>query len=106
VPSRKLGINALSSFTFEVTSLCRLYAQGSRAYALLSDTRPRGGDPRTDWNATMNDLTAVGLFFGCLVATLGLVRVCEWLRPHVPALRGDQATGNSGSSALTEEARQ
>jgi hypothetical protein len=54
----------------------------------------------------MNDLTAVGLFFACLIATLGLVRVCEWLRPHVPALRGEQATGNSGSGALAKEARQ
>gem|GEM_PF-4854610 len=54
----------------------------------------------------MNDLTAVGLFFTCLIATLGFVRVCEWLRPHVPALRGEQATGNSGSGALTKEARQ
>lgn len=54
----------------------------------------------------MNDLTAVGLFFACLIATLGLVRVCEWLGPRAPALRGEQATGNSGSSALTKEARQ
>lgn len=57
----------------------------------------------------MNDLTAVGLFFACLIATFGLVRVCEWLRPptpHVPALRVEQGTGDSGSSALTREARQ
>lgn len=87
-------------------SLCRLYAQGSRAYALLSDTGPHDGDTRSDWNAAMNDLIAVGLFFACLVATLGLVRVCEWLRPHVPAPRGEQASGNSGSIELIKEARQ
>jgi hypothetical protein len=54
----------------------------------------------------MNDLTAIGLFFACLIATFGLVRVCEWLRPQVPAPRGEQATDNSGSSALTKESRQ
>ncbi|MBL8761016.1 MAG: hypothetical protein JNL50_06895 [Phycisphaerae bacterium] len=29
----------------------------------------------------MNDLIPVALFVGCLLATLGLVRVCEWLQP-------------------------
>ncbi|MBY0310704.1 MAG: hypothetical protein K2W85_01400 [Phycisphaerales bacterium] len=59
----------------------------------------------------MNDLTAVGVFFACLIATLGLVRVCDWLRPptppqpHVPAPRGEQATGHSGSSAISKESR-
>jgi hypothetical protein len=89
-----------------MTSLCRLYAHGSRAYALLSDTPPHASDTRTDRNATMNDLTAIGLFFACLIATLGLVRVCEWLQPHLPAPRGEPAAVNSVSSALTEEARQ
>jgi len=86
-------------------SICRLYAQGTIAYALLSDTRSHGGDTPCDWNATMNDLTAVGLFFACLIATIGLVRICEWLRPQVAAPRGEQDTGNSGSTAPTKEAR-
>lgn len=29
----------------------------------------------------MNDLIPMAIFVGCLLATLGLVRVCEWLRP-------------------------
>lgn len=51
----------------------------------------------------MNDLTAVGIFFACLIATLGLVRVCEWLRPPTPR---EQASDRSGVGALTKEARQ
>ena len=54
----------------------------------------------------MNDLTAVGLFVACLIATLGLVQVCAWLQPQVPGLRGEQGAGHAGSSALTKEARQ
>lgn len=29
----------------------------------------------------MNDLIPIAFFVGCLLATLGLVRACEWLRP-------------------------
>ncbi len=29
----------------------------------------------------MNDLAVLGIFFACLVSTLGLVRACEWLAP-------------------------
>lgn len=29
----------------------------------------------------MNDLIPIAFFVGCLLATFGLVRVCEWLRP-------------------------
>ena len=47
----------------------------------------------------MNDLSAIGVFFACLIATLGLVRVCDWLRPH------EQARKDSGAGTLTKEAR-
>lgn len=106
MPTRKPGINATARLGFEVTSLYCLYAQARCAYALLSDSNPHYGDTRIDWNATMNDLTAVGLLLACLIATLGLVRVCDWLRPHAPAPRGEKATGNSGLSDLTKEAHQ
>lgn len=30
----------------------------------------------------MTDLSALGVFLGCLLGTLGLVRACDWLRPR------------------------
>ena len=30
----------------------------------------------------MSDMTAIGCFVGCVAATLGLIRVCEWLLPR------------------------
>jgi hypothetical protein len=47
----------------------------------------------------MNDVTALGIFFACLLATLGLLRVCEALLPR------DKPRA-AGSSALTKEAGQ
>ncbi len=44
----------------------------------------------------MNDLAAISIFLGCFLATLGLVRVCEWLRPREQA-RPDRP------AALTQE---
>lgn len=38
----------------------------------------------------MNDLIPISLFVGCLLATFGLVRACEWLRPVSPSRRLDQ----------------
>lgn len=29
----------------------------------------------------MNDIAVLGIFFACVLSTLGLVRGCEWLRP-------------------------
>lgn len=39
----------------------------------------------------MNDLLSIAFFVGCLLATFGLVRVCEWLRPVGPSQCGEQA---------------
>jgi hypothetical protein len=36
----------------------------------------------------MNDLVAILLFAGSLLATFGLVQLCEWLVPTAPAERG------------------
>ena len=48
----------------------------------------------------MNDITAIGFFLACILATLGLLRVIEWLRPR------EQALGDSGARTLKQEARQ
>lgn len=47
----------------------------------------------------MNDLITLGIFFACLIVTIGLLRVCEWLRPR------EQTRGDSGPGAMTKEAR-
>jgi len=39
----------------------------------------------------MNDLIPIAFFFGCLLATFGLVRVCDWLRPVSHARPADPA---------------
>ncbi|MDX2118292.1 MAG: hypothetical protein SFY96_08940 [Planctomycetota bacterium] len=39
----------------------------------------------------MNDLIPFALFVGCLLATFGLVRVCEWLRPISQTQRGEKS---------------
>lgn len=44
----------------------------------------------------MNDLTAIGIFIACLIATLGLVRACEWLGPRA---QREQAPAGPGSAA-------
>jgi hypothetical protein len=33
------------------------------------------------WKHAMNDLTAIGVFVACVIATCALARLCEWLRP-------------------------
>lgn len=35
----------------------------------------------------MNDLIPIAFFVACLLATFGLVRACEWLRPLVQPQR-------------------
>lgn len=37
----------------------------------------------------MNELIPILIFLACLLATLGLVRACERLRPVSPAPRSD-----------------
>jgi hypothetical protein len=37
----------------------------------------------------MNDLIPIAFFIGCLLATFGLVRVCEWLKPATSVQRSD-----------------
>lgn len=48
----------------------------------------------------MNDLIALSFFVGCLLATLGLVRLCEWLLPH--AARPNDATNREARTSVGE----
>lgn len=48
----------------------------------------------------MNDLTALAVFFACLLATLGLVRACDWLRP--PTSREQTPVDPDGGGSLKE----
>lgn len=50
----------------------------------------------------MNDLIPIAVFVGCLLATLGLVRVCEWLRPASSTPQPDAAVGRGGARASTD----
>lgn len=34
------------------------------------------------WSDAMSDIAVIGWFVGCVAATLGLIRACEWLRPR------------------------
>lgn len=47
----------------------------------------------------MNDLIPIALFIGCLFATFGLLRVCEWLKPATSAQRSDPGGGNEASTS-------
>lgn len=53
----------------------------------------------------MSDLAAIGIFFACLISTLVLVRVCDWLRPRTMATPNEPSTKQSSSSTLNTEAR-
>ncbi len=48
----------------------------------------------------MNDITAIGWFLACLIATYGLLHACEWLRP------ASQAQGGSAAGTVKKETRQ
>lgn len=50
----------------------------------------------------MNDLIPIAFCVGCLLATFGLVRVCEWLRPVSQSQRGEQA-GSRDAAAQHRE---
>lgn len=50
----------------------------------------------------MNDIVPIVLFVGCLLATFGLVHVCEWLRPISQMQRGEQA-GSRDAAAQHRE---
>jgi hypothetical protein len=54
----------------------------------------------------MNDFIPLAFFVGCLLATFGWVRTCEWLRPPEPFAKslasGTRATPAAG---CTEAAR-
>jgi len=41
----------------------------------------------------MSDLIPIAIFVGCMLATFGLLRLCEWLRPPAASTthRADQA---------------
>jgi hypothetical protein len=47
----------------------------------------------------MNDVTALGIFFGCLIATFALLRACDWLLPR------EQPKGDEAHAALGKEPR-
>jgi len=46
----------------------------------------------------MNQLIAIGCVLGCVISTLGLIRVCEWLRPR------DRVRRDAGYLSNPEEA--
>lgn len=48
----------------------------------------------------MNDLTALGLFVACVLATFGLRRGCEWLQPR------EHPRSAASPRGVTKEARQ
>ena len=53
----------------------------------------------------MNDLIPNAFFAGCVLATLGLVRLCEWLRPPpAPAARNSGEGTPRAASVRHEEA--
>lgn len=43
----------------------------------------------------MPDLVPIAIFVGCLLATLGLVRACEWLRPRAGVSEADRAASRT-----------
>jgi hypothetical protein len=54
--------------------------------------------PHPSSGSLMNDLIPIALFVGCLLATLGLVRVCEWLQPpSTPAAAPPRLSDPAGS---------
>ena len=50
----------------------------------------------------MSDLTAILTFLGCLLATLGLVRVCDRLLPGASKAPTHGMTANEHSAQRTE----
>lgn len=53
----------------------------------------------------MNDVIPIAIFIGCLFATFGLARVCEWLRPAAPAQRSAANAGSTLARPHEEAAR-
>ncbi|HLP84945.1 MAG TPA: hypothetical protein VK157_11400 [Phycisphaerales bacterium] len=51
----------------------------------------------------MNDLIPIAFFVGCLLATFGLMRMCEWLRPISQMQRGEQAGSRDPAPLHGEE---
>lgn len=51
----------------------------------------------------MNDLIPFAFFVGCLLATFGLVRVCEWLRPISHMQRGEHAVSREPAAQHGEK---
>jgi hypothetical protein len=52
----------------------------------------------------MNDFIPIAVFLGCVIATLGLVRVCEWLRP-ASRTQHHESSGPRGALPRQEERR-
>jgi hypothetical protein len=52
----------------------------------------------------MNDLIPIAIFTGCLLATFGLVRVCEWLKPTTSVHRSEADGGNAARTAAHSHA--
>ena len=53
----------------------------------------------------MNDLIPIAVFIGCLLATFGLVRVCEWLRPATIARRSEPSSASGSTTRHAEGSR-
>jgi hypothetical protein len=53
----------------------------------------------------MNDLIPIAVFIGCLLATFGLVRVCEWLRPASSTQRSELSGASGSTTRHTEGSR-
>lgn len=53
----------------------------------------------------MNDLIPIAFFVGCMVATFGLVRVCEWLVPASSGVRGGMDVPSASGARHEEAAR-
>lgn len=51
----------------------------------------------------MNDLICLAIFVGCVLAALGLVRVCDWLQPA--AQTHDNSRASAATAPGTESAR-
>lgn len=53
----------------------------------------------------MNDLIPIAVFIGCLLATFGLIRVCDWLRPATSPQRSDPRAATAPSHQHEESIR-
>lgn len=70
--------------------LCPAERQAAGAWRCSCHDRTVSPIPLPSAGHSMNDLIPIAFFVGCLLATFGLVRVCEWLRPVGQSQRHEQ----------------